>query len=438
MRTLFFDCSMGAAGDMLTAALMELTDDPEETVEEMNAFGIPEVRYILSRESKQGVMGTHMTVTVGGKVELCPDYEDGDTAPQETAHLHLEEGHHGHDHGDHGHMHHHDHDHEHSHGDHHHHDHGTHSHHSMKDVAGIIGGLNISEKVKADALAVYRLIAEAESDVHGAPVSEIHFHEVGTMDAVADVTAVCYLMEKLAPETVIASPVHTGSGHVHCAHGILPVPTPATEYLLRGIPVYSTSIKGELCTPTGAALLKYFVKQFAPMPVMAVEKTGYGLGTKEFPVANMLRAMIGETAAPGDPGIYELSSNIDDMTGEELGFAMDRLFEAGALDVYMVPVIMKKNRPGTLLRAMVNADKKEDVLKAFFRHTTTLGVREQVMKRYVMDRETVREKTPVGEFRKKKAEGFGTVREKWEFDDLADAAVKEGVSLREIKEELQP
>ena len=417
MRTLYFDCSMGAAGDMLTAALLELTDDPEKTVEEMNAFGIPEVRYIRSRESKQGVMGTHMTVTVGGQVEICPDYHDGDTEPLETAHEH---------HGEDGHTHPHE------------HGHGGHSHRSMEDVAGIIAGLNVSEKVKEDAVAVYRLIAEAESSAHGAPVSDIHFHEVGTFDAIADVTAVCYLMEKLAPEAVAASPVHTGSGHVHCAHGILPVPTPATEYLLRGIPVYSTSIKGELCTPTGAALLKYFVQHFVPMPAMAVEKTGYGLGTKEFPVANMLRAMIGESADAEDPGIVELSANIDDMTGEELGFAMDRLFEAGAADVYMIPVIMKKNRPGTLFRAMAPAEKKQDVLEAFFRHTTTIGVREQVMKRYVMDRETVREETPLGEFRKKKAEGFGASREKWEFDDLADAAKREGVSLHEIRKKLQP
>ena len=158
----------------------------------------------------------------------------------------------------------------------------------------IISRLKVSEKVRQNALAVYQIIAEAESHAHGKPVQEIHFHEVGTMDAIADVTAVCMLMEKLNPDRIAASPVHVGSGHVHCAHGIMPVPAPATAYILRGIPTYGGGIRGELCTPTGAALLKYFADEFGDQPLMRVQTIGYGMGQKDFRAANCVRAMLGE------------------------------------------------------------------------------------------------------------------------------------------------
>lgn len=166
----------------------------------------------------------------------------------------------------------------------------------MQDIRDIIGGLNVSDKVKKDAISVYEVLAEAESHVHGTTVTEIHFHEVGNMDAIADIVCVCMLMEKLAPDQIIASSVNTGTGKVKCAHGILPIPAPATSYLLQGIPIYNTGVNGELCTPTGAALLKYFADSFGPMPVMNIEDIGYGMGTKDYDVANYFRAFIGETA----------------------------------------------------------------------------------------------------------------------------------------------
>ena len=203
--------------------------------------------------------------------------------------------------------------------DHHHHHHG-----GMADIRGIVSGLPLPTMVKLDILSVYEEIAQAESQVHGVPMEHIHFHEVGTMDAIADITAVCLLLHRLAPDKVVASPVHVGSGQVRCAHGILPVPAPATAYLLRGIPIYGGEITGELCTPTGAALLKYFATEFGPMPVMRVQAMGYGMGKKDFPRANCVRAMLGETEDAGDR-IVELQCNVDDMTGEAIGFALEQL-----------------------------------------------------------------------------------------------------------------
>ena len=303
----------------------------------------------------------------------------------------------------------------------------------MADIEHIIGHLKISVDVKADVLAVYKLIAEAESHAHGVPVTDIHFHEVGTMDAVADITAVCLLMNKLKPDSVIASPVHVGSGHVHCAHGILSVPAPATAYILRDIPIYGGSIESELCTPTGAALLRHFVTKFGSMPVMKVDKIGYGMGKKDFERANCVRIMLGETGDDTDK-IAELSCNVDDMTGESIGYAMEKLFDGGALDVFTVPVNMKKSRPGTLITVLCRPETREQIVRLIFKHTTTLGVRETVCSRYVLDRKVEEVETPVGKIRKKTSSGYGVQRSKFEYDDVADAADKNGIGLDEIRD----
>ena len=281
-------------------------------------------------------------------------------------------------------------------------------------------------------MAVYSLIAQAESHVHGVPVTEIHFHEVGTMDAVADVTAVCLLMNELSPDEVVVSPVHVGSGQVECAHGILPVPAPATAYILRDVPIYGGEIMGELCTPTGAALLKHFAARFGAMPVMKTQAIGYGMGKKDFPRANCVRAMLGETADQTDT-VLELSCNVDDMTAEAIGFAMERLFEGGALEVYTVPIGMKKSRPGTLLRVMCAERDREKVLGLLFRHTATLGVREYSTRRDVLDRRVETVRTACGEVRRKVASGYGVSRTKYEYDDLSRVARERGISLDEAK-----
>lgn len=410
MKTLYLDCGMGAAGDMLTAALLELLPDPDAFVAELNALGIPGVVFIRESSSKCGITGTHMRVKVDG--------EEEEGSP---------EHHHDHEHG-HEHAHEHPHDHSHEHGSGH-----THHHGGMHDIAQIVAGLPLPESVRQDVLAVYDLIAQAESRAHGVPVKEIHFHEVGTMDAVADITAVCLLMHRIQPEQVVVSPIHVGSGHVHCAHGILPVPAPATADILRGVPIYGGGVKGELCTPTGAALLKHFATDFGQMPVMRTRAIGYGMGKKDFTAANCVRALLGETEDQTDL-VCELSCNVDDMTAEAIGFAADRLFEAGALEVYTVPVGMKKSRPGTLICVICLEREREAMAAAMLRHTTTIGVRESLCRRYVLDRSIQTLETPYGPVRRKDSRGYGVVRSKYEFEDLARIAKEQNLSLAEIRD----
>lgn len=450
MKTLYLECGMGAAGDMLTAALLELMPDPEAAVTELNSLGIPGVQFSKEAVSKCGIGGTHMTVKVHGEEESEEmfhhhhehhDHSHEQEHDHESAchehhdHLHEHEDHehaheHTHEHEDHEHAHEHSHEHTHEHGDAGH----THHHHSsLHDIEHIVcGHLNIPDQVKQDVMAVYGLIAEAESHAHGVPVTEIHFHEVGTMDAIADITAVCLLMNKIAPDQVIVSPVHVGSGHVHCAHGILPVPAPATAYILNGVPMYGGAVKGELCTPTGAALLKHFATRFGDMPVMRTEAIGYGMGKKDFEQANCIRAMLGETEDAGD-NVLQLECNVDDMTAEELGFAMETILEAGALEVYTVAAGMKKSRPGTILCVLCHEDAKETLVRVIFRNTTTIGVREHRCSRYTLKRSFETVQTPYGDVQKKLSSGYGVTREKYEYEDLARIAREQGLSLAEVR-----
>lgn len=395
---------MGAAGDMLTASLLELLDkkDRKAFVERLGNVGIPGVSFEAQPAEKCGITGTRMTVLVNGT-------EEGDDL-------------HDHDHS-------HDAEHVHVNAD------GSEYHHSHSSMHGIehivMDHLNVSDKVKKDIMEVYSIIAEAESSVHGVPVSDIHFHEVGTMDAVADVTAVCMLMEQLAPDLVLASPVHVGAGTVKCAHGILPVPAPATALILKDVPIYGGQIKSELCTPTGAALLKHFVNKFTDMPVMTVSAIGYGMGKKDFERANCVRTMLGESE--GGEYVTELSCNVDDMTAEEIGFAMDILLKNGALEVYTIPIGMKKCRPGTLICVMCRESDCEKMTGLIFRHTTTLGIRENVSKRYTLKRSFETIETEYGPIRLKRASGWGVTKEKYEYDDLANIAAQNGISISEIK-----
>lgn len=398
---------MGAAGDMLTAALLELLPAPDEFVKELNALGIPGVHFQKETSVKCGITGTHMTVTVNGE----------------------EEGSHNLDHHDHDHSHaHHGDVHDHN-LDRHDHSRAHHHHSSLHDIEHIIRGhLSLPEKVQNDVMAVYRLIAEAESHVHGVPVTEIHFHEVGTMDAIADITAVCMLIDRLSPDEIVVSPVHVGSGQVKCAHGILPVPAPATAHILKDVPIYGGSIRGELCTPTGAALLKHFAARFDSMPVMKTQAIGYGMGKKNFEEVNCVRAMLGEAISTGDE-IYELSCNVDDMTGEEVGFAVERLFAAGALDVYTIPIGMKKSRPGVLIHIMCYKADRETMIRTAFKYTTTIGIRERGLSRYVLERHIETCETPYGAVRCKVSSGYGVERRKYEYDDLSRIAREKDISI---------
>lgn len=467
MKTLYIECAMGAAGDMLTAALLELMPDKEAALAKLNAMGIPGVVFEAEPSAKCGITGTHMRVLIHGEEEGAMPC--GHTHAHEDHHEYNPAHEHHHEHEHHVHIHtcddgllEHDHNHEH---DHHH---PAHAHHGMAEIRSLIAELAVSETVKEKALAVYQSIAEAESKVHGAEVDLIHFHEVGSMDAVADVTAVCLLMELLAPEQVIVSPIHVGSGTVLCAHGRLPVPAPATALILEGMPIYGGNVQGELCTPTGAALLKTFADSFGPMPPMTVAKTGYGMGTKNFEQANCLRAMLGasftmngtgskmqtgqdaegentgsrgaagkdtetENPAAREGRITEISCNLDDMTGEDIAFAAERILQAGALDVFTESIYMKKGRPAVKLTVLARPEDEERLAGEIFRHTSTIGVRIHTDRRYELARRSEQRKTPLGTIEVKISEGFGVRKEKIEFASLKQIAETSGKRLAEVR-----
>lgn len=412
MKTLFLDCSMGAAGDMLTAALLELIPNPEAFVKEFNALGIPGVTMLRETAVKCGITGTHVRILVNGQEE-GESLHEHDHMGDSHAHLH----HHAHS-GDHAHP----------------HGHG-HSHTGMADIRHILSHMNLDSVVRQHIEQVYEKIAQAESHVHGVPADQIHFHEVGTMDAIADVTAVCMLMQKIQPDRILATPVHVGAGTVKCAHGVLPVPAPATAFILKNVPIYGGSIQGELCTPTGAALLKHFVSDYGQLPPMRVQSIGYGMGNKDFPQANCVRALLGVTEDASEHAV-ELSCNVDDMTGEQIGFALERLMEAGALDVYTIAIGMKKSRPGTLIRVLCRDQDTDRMAELIFKYTSTIGIRHQVCRRYVMERSCREIQTPYGVIRRKDSTGYGITRKKYEYEDLAKIAREQNITLTEVLETL--
>jgi len=381
---------MGAAGDMLMGALYEICSEKEKFLQAMNTLH-PGVRVEAEQVQRQGIAGTHMRILIHGEEE-------------------------GHDH---------------DHAAHHH------AHHTLGDITRMIDHFPLPESVRENAKAVYMRIAEAESAAHGVPVDEVHFHEVGALDAVIDVTGVSYLMNLLSPGAVNASAVTVGSGTVQTAHGPLPVPAPATARLLTGVPITAGEIEAELCTPTGAALLRTFAEKFGPMPTGTVIDCGCGCGTKDFPRANCVRAFLLDTSENADgpnDEVTELKANIDDMTGESLGFAMERLLEAGALDVSYAPIQMKKNRPGVLLTCLCRPSEADKLAREILRQTTTFGVRRTDCQRYAQEVAAELVETEAGTFLRKTGAGYGVTKSKPEYETLAAAAEARGVPLQEIQD----
>lgn len=383
---------MGAAGDMLMGALYELYPEKEKFLRDMNAL-LPGVSVETERVTRQGLAGTHMRVVIHGREE--------------------------------GHDHHHDHHHEHH-----------HEHHSLADIETMIGGFPLPEAVRENARRVYARIAQAESEAHGVEVGEVHFHEVGALDAVIDVTGVCYLLHLLAPDRVCASPVTVGSGTVRTAHGLLPVPAPATVRLLTGVPIAAGDVEAELCTPTGAALLHTFAESWGPMPEGVLLGCGHGCGSKDFPRANCLRALLvadaSQAQGPND-AVVELKANIDDMDGEALGFAMDRLLEAGALDVSYAPIYMKKNRPGVLLTCLCRPAEADRLAAEMLRHTGTFGVRRTDCARYALAVSMDSVETDLGPMPRKTGTGYGVTKSKPEYGALAEIAKEQDLPLETVR-----
>ena len=402
MKLLYLNCAMGAAGDMLLGALSELTDNPPDFIEKLNRLGLPGVAVAREPAVSGGIAGVHIRVSAHGQEEGEPKDGHGQHAGQE-----------------------HDSEHEHRH-------HGR----SLEDISRIIDGMPVSESVKGQVKAVYGLVAQAESAAHGKPVGEIHFHELGMLDALVDITGCVLAMEQIRPDRIVCSTVSLGGGTVKTAHGVLPVPAPATAALLSGMPVAGGPVEEELTTPTGAALLRYFVQEFGLMPPMRMQKTAYGTGSKVFDRPNCVRAMLGEAEGKSLERIVELSCNLDDMTGEALAFAMERLMEAGALDAFVTPILMKKGRPAHQLTVLCREGEEEILADVLLRHTTTLGVRRSMKERYTLARREEQKQTSYGPVRIKIADGEGVHKVKPEYEDVARIARERELPIKDVLEEI--
>lgn len=444
------ECNMGAAGDMLMAALLELHPDKKAFMEKMNGIGLEGVRIEEKPSVKCGITGTHVTVKIHDMEEKSMDMPSSGEADgghghggEHHGHAHIHDGrHHGHggvhDSEHHGHGGGHD-DERHSHG--HAHDSSNHAahahvHRGMEEIYRIVDKLNLPEEVKSDVKNIYRIIAEAEGRVHGRPVTEVHFHEVGMLDAVADITGCAMLIHELKADRIIASPICTGFGQVRCAHGILPVPAPATALILEGIPVYAGRQEGELCTPTGAAIVKYFAGAYERMPQMTIEKTGYGMGKKDFAAANCIRAVLGEAEGSVDE-VIEFCFNIDDMTAEETGYATELFLLEGALEAFTLPAGMKKSRPGTVVSVMCRKQDRDRMAALIFRHTSTIGIREYTCRRMVLQRSERTVESSFGPVRIKESVGYGVKKEKIEYEDLKRISTHTGIPIRDIKKQIE-
>lgn len=423
MKTLYLDCVSGIAGDMALAALVDLGADPEYIRRHLSELPVEPFAMEFVPVVRRGISAKRLELTIG------------EQPPRPREHAHDEQVHpHGHPH-EHGHAH----EHAHPHG----HDHAhAHEHRKAADILRMIEASGLPARVRARSLSIFRLIAEAEGKIHGIDPADVHFHEVGAMDSILDIIGVCLALESLDIGEIVVSPVPVGFGRVRMAHGVYPIPAPATAELLRGVPLSSFTAEGELTTPTGAGIVKALASGFGPLPAGTIERIGYGAGTKDFAHPNVLRAILldrnsrGTNPADEAETIAVLEAQVDDATGETLGYAMERLMAAGALDVYYTPVYMKKNRPGvlvTVLCALPDSRRCEDVL---LRETSTFGVRRAEMKRRALERKWVEVETPYGHVRVKQAfSGTELVHAAPEYEDAARAARSAGVPLETVYRE---
>lgn len=391
MNILYYDCFAGISGDMNLAAMVDLGVEPAYLREELGKLGLQhEFELRLAQEVRQGIRGTRADVVL--------------------------EHHAGHGH-------------EHEHG----HEHGHAPHRNLADIEGIIRGSTLSPQVQDTSLKIFAKLAAAEAHVHGKPVEEVHFHEVGATDAIVDIVgaAICY--HRLDVDAVWAAPVELGGGFVRCAHGTMPVPAPATVEILQGVPTVRGTTPHEATTPTGAAILAVLADRFVKTSVMTVRKSAYGIGHRQTEIPNLLRVHLAEVDAQELQRFCLLQCNIDDMTAEMLGAAMDLFMEEGAMDVHFTPILMKKNRPATslsLLCADADAVKFKELI---FRHTTTLGVKIIAVSKTILETAPELVETPLGAVTVKNAFLHGKkVRSKLEFEECRALARRNGMSLAEV------
>lgn len=428
MRILFFDCFSGISGDMTVGALRDLGVEEEVFHKAIEALGLgDEIHAHFHRGERQNISGVKFDVHCHGERA-----ETGERKPESN---HCEPGHthpHDHAHGPHSHSHpshhsqsSHEHTHDHSHG------------RNYRDIRQLLENSTLVPEVKSRALSVFHRIAVAEGKIHGVPAAEVEFHEVGAADSIADIVAACAGIHALGPLRVEASVPVEGSGWVQCAHGKFPLPAPATLEILAGVPIRQVAEQTEFITPTGAALLVEFCERYGPIGEMQIERTGYGLGTRETPPRpNVLRAVLGQTGDPESSETDEISqieTNLDDITPELAAAAMQRLFQAGALDVFFTSAQMKKNRPGFVLTALCHLDKTDDLARILLTETSAFGVRIHTAKRYKLRREFRDVETPYGPVRIKLGFlGDDLVQAAPEFESCRAVAELAGVSVRDV------
>jgi len=379
MKTLYFDCFAGASGDMILGASVAAGVDPSFLREQLSLLPVTGFSIDFETVNRAGLSATYARV--------------------ETAH--------------------------------------EHKHRHLSDIKQIIEGSRLSGAVKQRAVQIFTRLAEAEAHVHNEPVDHVHFHEVGALDAIIDVVGAAICFDALKIERFVSSPLHVGSGMVKMAHGQFPIPPPAVAELLKGVPFYSTEIKGELLTPTGAAIITTVCSEYGPILEMKTDATGYGAGTREYPdFPNVLRVLLGESERTAtDERLWMLETNLDDASPQIVGHCMDRVLELGALDCFFTPVQMKKNRPGVLLSVLCGRDEKEAVMKLLFTETTTLGVRSYEVTRRALQRSVVRVETQYGPIDVKVAHLDGrVVNEMPEFEQCRQAATTANVPLKIVEE----
>ena len=413
MKILYYDCFAGISGDMHLGAMIDAGVDPHHLLAELKKLPLDGYKVNITRDQRKSIEGTRVDIVV--------------------------EGNHGHHHH-HGHDHHHEHDHKDEHHHHHHDNDGHHHHHehrNLADIKKIISDSSLPEKTKSRAMKMFLLIAEAEAKIHGVSVDEIHFHEVGAVDSIVDITGAAICLEYLNPDRILGSTIELGSGMVKCAHGLMPVPAPATAEILKNIPVKIGSTPHEATTPTGAAILAANVDEFTDQMNFKPLKTAYGIGQRDTELPNILRVYLGEmdekALSTGNCTLIEC--NIDDMNPEFYGDVMDNLFDAGALDVFITPTIMKKNRPAVILSVLCDQKDQQKMSEILLKQTTTLGVRYQTVSRLMLDRDTETVFTSLGKVAVKQAWFQGKLL-KWkpEYEDCKLLADKNSLSLREVYE----
>jgi pyridinium-3,5-bisthiocarboxylic acid mononucleotide nickel chelatase len=427
VRILYFDCFSGASGDMLLGALIDAGVRFEDVRDALGSLAVAPDSVWVERVTRAGVGATKFHV-------------QGEALPIDRAHDHEHEDHDPHErlHGERPHSH--DHDHHHPHSHRHEHAHESRSHHfahrPLTDIYRLIDTSSLSHAGKDQAKGLFHRLGEAEAAIHGASLDKVHLHEVGALDSIIDIVGTVFALERLGADRVVSSALNVGGGMIRSAHGLYPVPAPATARLLQGAPIYAGAQDAELVTPTGALLVTGYATAYGPVPPMRLEKIGYGAGTRDFAdTPNVLRVLLGEAdGSARSETVTVIEAEIDDMNPQIFGLVMDRLLAEGALDVYYTSIQMKKNRPGTLLTVLARPDSRERLTAVVFQETTTIGVRYRDMTRECLERETVTVDTPLGPVRVKIARRDGEVMNVApEFDDCARIASATGRPLKEVQ-----